>query len=73
VWVPNVVDHQIKQRNQVEVLHNDEGVKDLVVIVTHTIIDPGAMVIKGVDTLVTVIAVPTSRGFQYLAIWAKQD
>jgi len=53
-------------------LHNYEGVKDFVVVVTNTVVDPRAMVIKSFHTLVTLIAVSTSRGFEHLAVWAKQ-
>jgi len=72
VGVQDKVHHQIKKRNQVKVLHNYEGVKDFVVVVTNTVVDPRAMVIKSFHTLVTLIAVPTSWGFEHLAVWAKQ-
>lgn len=59
--IPSLLQKYPRDNSYVDSLYHDKSKEDFVITTTHTIIYPGTMVIKCVDTMVAQIAMPASR------------
>lgn len=67
----DIVNKQACDQDYVLQLYDYKEIKPLVIIGSHTVIDPRAMMVKSFNASVTLLAVTAARCTLNLAVWTK--
>ena len=69
--VEGLLEADVANESDVYCLDQNKSVEELVVFLADTVVDPWAMVIINIDTMITEITVPTARSSQNPTFEAK--